>query len=162
MAFTFNGASKTITHSGGTLSVLEMWSRYVDWLAIGDNSKYGALLNTVGRDKPDIPLYVFLELGVTIVVTNNTIPTVVTDGVLKTSDDSDPFGGATVNVRYEKPGIAIGYSTTGGSGPSAESIAAAVITALRNATPLIPVNVKNIKDQTVAGSGTKADPWRPV
>ena len=131
MAFTFNGAAKTITHSGGALSVMEMWSRYVDWLAIGDNSKYGDLLTTVGRDEDDIPLYVFLEAGVTIVVSNNSVPTVVTDGVLKTRSGGDPFGGAVVNARYQAPGIAIGYSTSGGStGPSAESIADAVRTML--------------------------------
>ena len=88
MAFTFDGAAKTITHSGGTLSVAEMWSRYVDWLSVGDNSKYGSMLYTVGRDKDDIALYVFLEPGVRIVVSNNTIPTVVTAGVLKTRHDT--------------------------------------------------------------------------
>ena len=127
MAFTFNGAAKTITHSGGTLSVAEMWSRYVDWLATGDNSKYGELLTTVGRDQDDIPLYVFLETGVTIVISNNSIPSPVVDGVLKTRSGGDPFGGAVVNARLKEPGIAIGYSTTGGtSGPSAGEIAAAV------------------------------------
>lgn len=126
MAFTFNGAAKTITHSGGTLSVAEMWSRYVDWLATGDNSKYGELLTTVGRDQDDIPLYVFLETGVTIVISNNSIPSPVVDGVLKTRSGGDPFGGAVVNARLKEPGIAIGYSTSGSVGPSAESIAAAV------------------------------------
>lgn len=126
MAFTFDGVAKTITHSGGTLSVAEMWSRYVDWLSVGDNSKYGSMLYTVGRDKDDIALYVFLEPGVRIVVSNNTIPTVVTAGVLKTSDDSDPFGGAVVNVRYDKPVSAIGYSSNGVTGPSAADIVAAV------------------------------------
>lgn len=126
MALTFNGATRTITWSGGPLSVREMWSRYVDWLAEGDNSKHGSMLYTVGMDKDDIPLYVFLEPGVTIVVTNNTVITTVYDGVLKTADDSDPFGGAVVNVRYQAPGIAIGYSTSGTNGPSAADIAAAV------------------------------------
>ena len=131
MAFTFNGAAKTITHSGGTLSVAEMWSRYVDWLATGDNSKYGELLTTVGRDQDDIPLYVFLETGVTIVISNNSIPSPVVDGVLKTRSGGDPFGGAVVNARLKEPGIAIGYSTTGGtSGPSAGEIADAVRTML--------------------------------
>ena len=43
----------------------------------------------------------------------------------------DPFGGAVVNARLKEPGIAIGYSTTGGtSGPSAGEIADAVRTML--------------------------------
>lgn len=126
MSFTFNGATKTISFTGGSLSVREMWSRYMDWLAEGDNSKYLPMLRTVGMDTPDIPFYLFLELGVTVVVANTTLPTVVGDGVLKTGDGRDPFGGAVVNVRYEAPGIAIGYSTSGSTGPTAESIAAAV------------------------------------
>ena len=173
MAFTFDGAAKTITHSGGTLSVAEMWSRYVDWLAVGDNSKYGSLLYTVGRDKDDIALYVFLEQGVRIVVSNNTIPTVVTAGVLKTSDDSDPFGGAVVNVRYDKPVSAIGYSTTGGTaGPSAADIAAAVL-AMAQITPIYS-DVRKVNGDTIIGhgippaydnTGTMTDPgapWRPA
>ena len=172
MAFTFDGAAKTITHSGGTLSVAEMWSRYVDWLAVGDNSKYGDLLTTVGRDENDIQLYVFLEPGVTIVVTDNTLPTNVVDGVLKTRSGGDPFGGAVVNVRYEAPGIAIGYSTTGSTGPSASDIAAALLAAL-NATT-IPTDVRKVNGDTIIGHGipptydntgtmtTPGDPWRPA
>ena len=54
------------------------------------------------------------------------------------------------------------FSTTavGGSGPSAESIAAAVLAAL-NATT-IPVNIKQVNDVTVQGAGTKLNPWQPV
>ena len=147
MTFTFDGAAKTITHSGGTLSVAEMWSRYVDWLAVGDNSKYGDLLTTVGRDENDIPLYVFLEPGVIIVVTDNSIPSPVVDGVLKTRSGGDPFGGAVVNARLVEPGIAIGYSTTGSTGPSASDIAAALLAAL-NATT-IPVNVVKTNGQAL-------------
>ena len=54
------------------------------------------------------------------------------------------------------------FSTTavGGSGQSAESIAAAVLAAL-NATT-IPVNIKQVNDVTVQGAGTKLNPWQPV
>ena len=57
---------------------------------------------------------------------------------------------------------ATAYTTTsvGGSGPSAESIAAAVLAAL-NATT-IPVNIKQVNDVTVQGAGTKLNPWQPV
>ena len=52
------------------------------------------------------------------------------------------------------------FSTTavGGSGPSAESIAAAVIAAL-NATT-IPVNNTLINGAPVIGDGSEANPWR--
>ena len=57
---------------------------------------------------------------------------------------------------------ATAYTTTavGGSGPSAESIAAAVLTALQGTT--IPVNIKQVNDVTVQGAGTKLNPWQPV
>ena len=57
---------------------------------------------------------------------------------------------------------ATAYTTTsvGGSGPSAESIAAAVLAAL-NATT-IPVNTVQINSKPLAGSGTPADPMRPA
>lgn len=55
---------------------------------------------------------------------------------------------------------ATAYTTTavGGSGPSAESIAAAVLTALQ-ATP-IPVNNTLINGAPVIGDGSEANPWR--
>lgn len=110
-----------------------MWQHYVEWLAVPGNRKYFPLMTTIGRNVPDIPLYVFLAEGVVIIVANTSVPTVVTNGGLKTAG-GDPFGGAVVNVRYEQPGVAIGYTTGGTSGPSAASIAAAIIGAM-NATP---------------------------
>lgn len=54
------------------------------------------------------------------------------------------------------------YITTsvGGSGPSAESIAAAVLAAL-NATT-IPVDVQKMNGAEVIGDGSVAEPWRGV
>ena len=54
------------------------------------------------------------------------------------------------------------FSTTavGGSGPSAESIAAAVVSALQATT--IPVNNTLINGAPVIGDGSEANPWRGV
>lgn len=111
-------------------------------------------------DSEDIPLYLFLEDGVIFVVLDNSAPTIFYDGTIKTYDRHDPFGGAVVNVRYRDPGIAIGYSTSGGSGPSAESIAAAVVAALQATT--IPANNILINGAPVIGDGSEANPWRGV
>lgn len=54
----------------------------------------------------------------------------------------------------------IGTMPEGGSYPSAESVAAAVLAALQ-ATP-IPANIKQVNDVTVQGSGIPADPMRPA
>ena len=161
MAITFDGQARTITLSTpGEISVRKVWSDYVDWLAVGDNSKHWPMLATVGMDSEDIPLYLFLEDGVIFVALDNSAPIVFYEGTIKTYDGHEPFGGAVVNVRYRDPGIAIGYSTTGTSGPSAESIAAAVVSALQGTT--IPVNIKQVNDVTVQGAGTKLNPWQPV
>ena len=54
------------------------------------------------------------------------------------------------------------FSTTavGGSGPSAECIAAAVLAALQGTT--IPVNNTLINGAPVIGDGSEANPWRGV
>jgi len=54
------------------------------------------------------------------------------------------------------------FSTTavGGSGPSAESIAAAVLAALQGTT--IPVDAKKMNGADIIGTGSEADPWRGV
>lgn len=53
------------------------------------------------------------------------------------------------------------YITTsvGGSGPSAESIAAAILAAAQ-ITPIY-ADMRKVKGQTVTGSGTSGDPWGP-
>lgn len=57
---------------------------------------------------------------------------------------------------------ATAYTTTsvGGSGPSAESIAAAVLAALQ-ATP-IPVNIEAVNSIPIKGAGTPSNPWNPA
>jgi len=54
------------------------------------------------------------------------------------------------------------FSTTavGGSGPSAESIAAAVLAALQGTT--IPVDAQKMNGADIIGDGSEADPWRGV
>lgn len=71
---------------------------------------------------------------------------------------------ATINdtgVQVErKTSAAYATSSVGGSGPSAESIAAAVLAAL-NATT-IPVDAKKMNGAVVIGDGGEAQPWRGV
>ena len=54
------------------------------------------------------------------------------------------------------------FSTTavGGSGPSAESIAAAVVSALQGTT--IPVNIEAVNSIPIKGAGTPSNPWNPA
>ena len=57
---------------------------------------------------------------------------------------------------------ATAYTTTsvGGSGPSAESIAAAVLAALQGTT--IPVDALKMNGADIIGDGSEANPWRGV
>lgn len=66
-----------------------------------------------------------------------------------------------LGVTYGPTGIEyVGTMTEGGTYPSAESIAAAVVSALQGTT--ISVNIKQVNDVTVQGSGIPADPMRPA
>ncbi len=111
-----------------------------------------------------VPLYLFVLNGWKIRPMESDHTLYVTNGTLVVSGGGDPFvstlGDYTVRVVYQQPVQAIGYSTSGGSGPSAESIAAAVLSALQGTT--IPVNIKQVNDVTVQGAGTKLNPWQPV
>ena len=59
-----------------------------------------------------------------------------------------------------KTSAAFATTAVGGSGPSAESIVAAVLAAL-NATT-IPTNVKQVNSIPIKGSGVIGDTWGPV
>jgi len=162
VTITFDGQARTITLGmPGMVSVRAIWTQYIDWMSTGDNSKHHQMLFTVGMDTSDIPFYLFMADGVTMVVVDNTSPTIIYDGTLKTYDDRDPFGGAVANVRYQDPGIAIGYSTTGAAGPSAESIASAVLAAMQGTT--FQANVKAVNDTPITGLGLEPpNHWRPL
>lgn len=127
---TFDGINKLILLDSAALGLPDLYSRWKDWAATGSNSRYAVAFKTVGGDIPAIPLYLFLENGwrVKPMSANHTLT--VNDGVLEVTGGGDPFvdpaGSYIVRIVRQAPGIAIGYSTTGISGPSAADIAAAV------------------------------------
>ena len=65
-----------------------------------------------------------------------------------------------LGVSYGPTGLEYVGTMTGGSGPSASDIAAAVVAALGATT--IPVNTVQINSKPLTGSGTPADPMRPA
>jgi len=132
VAYTFNGVTKRITLSAGTvtLDLLDLHSRWKEWLLLG-NAGYEQAFRAVGGDIPAIPLYLFILNGWRIVPQSADHTLTVINGVFEVDGGGDPFvdpvGSFKIRINREAPGIAIGYSTTGGSaGPSAEAIAAAV------------------------------------
>lgn len=165
MAYTFNGVAKTITLSSGTvtLDLVDLHSRWKDWV-LAENAGFAQAFKTVGGDIPAIPLYLFLLNDWRIVPQSANHTLSITNGILEVDGGGEPFvdpaGSYAIRINRQTPGIAIGYSTTGGSGPSAESIAAAVLAAL-NATT-IPVDAKKMNGAPIIGTGQVGDNWRGV
>jgi hypothetical protein len=140
MALSFDGATKVITLSAGTtsLGVRDVWSRWVDWLLTGDNSKYLPAFEQVGGNDIDtgagtkIPIYAFLKNGWKIKPQEANHTLNVTDGILLVDGGGDPFNNTTgsyvVRVNYQQPVQAISFSTGGGTAPTAEEVADEVMT----------------------------------
>ena len=130
---TFDPATFRIILSTVTITATEIYSAWVDWAAVSDNAKYGAVFRQVGSDDLggglSIPPYFFLqgawrvrpmESNHNLTITGNLfvegggVPVVSTLGVYQ------------VNVNYTVPVQAQGISTAGSSAPTAAEIALAV------------------------------------
>lgn len=163
MAYTFNGSTKRITLSSVTLDLVDLHSRWKDWLLLG-NAGFEQAFRAVGGDIPAIPLYLFLLNGWRIVPMAADHTLTVTNGVLEVDGGGDPFidpaGSYKIHINRQTPGIAIGYSTSGTSGPSADTIAAAVLAALQ--ATAIPVNVTQFNGNSTKGTGRPGDPVTAV
>ena len=163
MAYTFNGVTKRITLSSGmvTLDLLDLHSRWKDWLLLG-NAGYEQAFRAVGGDIPAIPLYLFLlngwrvrpmEASHNLTITGNLfvdgggVPVVSTLGTYQ------------VNVNYTVPVQAQGIATSGSTGPTAGEIAAAILAAAQ-ITPIYS-DIRKVNNLAVDGTGTESDPWGP-
>lgn len=127
MGMTFDGPNKLIILTNGTssVSVRDLWSRWIDWYLTDDNSKYLPTFETVGGNDIDesegtkIPVYAFLLNGWKIrpQEANHTLK--VSDGILLVSGGGDPFvntlGNYVVRINYQQPVQAISF-VTGSSG----------------------------------------------
>lgn len=153
MAYTFNGTTKRITLSTGTvtLDLVDLHSRWKDWVLAG-NAECLLAFSTVGGEITEIPLYLFMQNGWLIVPQSANHTLTVTNGILVGQGSADPFtdpaGAYKIRINRQTPGIAIGYSTTGGSGPTAADIAAAVRSEL--ATEMARVDVAISTRATIA------------
>lgn len=138
MSISFDGASKRIILSSGTttLDVVDLYSRWKDWVLSSDNSKWAEAFAPVGGDDIDlaagtaVPLYAFLrnDWRVRPQEANHTLN--VTGGVLLVDGGGDPFvntlGAYIVRINYQQPVQAITVATGGSAAPSAEDVAEAV------------------------------------
>jgi len=162
MSYTFDGTNKRIVLGTATLVLADLWSRWKEWVLAG-NAQFLPALDTVGGDIAAIPLYLFPKNGWKIVPQAADHVLRVTGGVLATEDDSDPFvdpvGSYKIRINREAPAIAIGYSTSGGSGLSTDQAnrLARIEKFLRNKRITDPVTgrqtVYDDDDSTVLGEG---------
>lgn len=132
MGYIFDGINKRINLTTGTttISIRDMWSRWVEWYLIGDNSKFLPAFTQVGGDTIDlssgtsIPIYIFLQNGWKIKPQESSHTLSVTDGVLIVNGGGDPFvnttGNFIVRINYSQPVQAITVSTGGGGGLTVE------------------------------------------
>jgi hypothetical protein len=128
LAYIFNGASKRIDLTLGTteIGVRDLLSRWADWVAVSDNSKYLPAFNQVGGNVIDassgttIPIYAFLLNGWRIRPQEASHTLIVGDGILLVDGGGDPFlntlGSYTVRINYQQPLQAITVATGGGTG----------------------------------------------
>lgn len=123
MAITFDAATKRIVLDSTDVTVAEIWSRWADWAATSDNSKYLPAFRQVGGDDLGgglfIPLYFFLLNGwrVRPMESNHTL---VITGNLFVEGGGVPLvqtlGAFNVSAQYTVPVQAQGIATAGGGG----------------------------------------------
>lgn len=147
MSYTFDGPNKLVILPPGTVSlgVGDMYSRWKEWVALGDNLKYRQALRVVGGDPTvganTISSYFFLMNGWRVRPQEaNHILTV--KGTLLDEDGSDPFAATIglwrVRIVQVVPLLAetIMVSTGGTAGLTTEQ--AAMLSALAKIHGLIP------------------------
>lgn len=128
---TFDGPSKLIIlqpDDGLSLSVRHLWSRWADWVALGDNSKYPYAFEQMGGQEIDpgagtlIPIYIFLKNGWRVRPKEASHTLTVGDGILLVDGGGDPFvntlGSFTVRVNYQQPVQAISFATSNATTPA--------------------------------------------
>lgn len=163
MAYTFDGNTKRVTLPSGmvTLDLVDLHSRWKEWILAG-HAECLLAFSTVGGEITEIPLYLFMLNGWLIVPQSADHSLTVSNGILVGQGSADPFtdpiGSFKIRINRQVPGIAIGYSTSGGAGPSVADVVAGVMSAL-NATA-IPVDAKKMNGALIAGDGTSGNLWR--
>lgn len=128
MPITFEPANRRIVLDSVAVSAAEIWSAWVDWQAIGDNSKYPPAFRQVGGDELGdglfIPPYMFLlnnwrvrpmEANHSLTISGNLFVEGGGSPVVNT------LGAFNVSIQLTVPVQAQAFAT-GGVGPSASEI----------------------------------------
>jgi hypothetical protein len=132
MAISFDPTTKRIVLDRATVTATELYSRWVDWAAVGDNAKYGMVIRQVGSDDLGgglaIPPYYFLQ-GAWRVRPMEASHTLTLDGNLFVDGGGDPIvpalGNFNILAKTVVPVQAQAFSS-GGGGVTAGQVADAV------------------------------------
>jgi hypothetical protein len=130
---TFNGATKRIICDPGTtaISVVGIYSMWVDWALTGENLQYLSAFSEVGGNTIDadagtsVPVYAFLLNGWRISPDEASHTLAVTDGIILVEGGGDPFadtvGAFIVRINYQQPVQAITVSSGSGLSPTQDA-----------------------------------------
>jgi len=141
--FVFDGPNKRIhieasavVNGAVQFNVTELWSRYVDWLAIGDNSKYQQAMSVIGGQSIGggqyVGTYLFFrnDLGWRGVPPAIDGTSIVIDGAFYPQDSTLPvlenLPDQETSLVINRSAIVFGMDTSGTPAPTAAEIAAAV------------------------------------
>lgn len=147
MAITFDPTARRIVLDSVAVTAAEIWSRWVEWVALGDNSKHPSALRQVGGDELGsgllIPAYYFLQAGWrvrpmeashTLVITGNLFVDGGGQPVVQT------LGAFNVSVQYTVP-VQAQAVNTGGAVAGLTPAQAAQLQRVLDNTNLIPAIV---------------------
>jgi len=149
VGYSFDGQNRRVTLTTGTtgLDVRDCYSRWKDWVATDDNSKYLPAFSSVGGDPLGggvyVTTYLFLLNGWKVKPQEADHKLVVSGGVLGTVDASDPFvstdGDYNVLVQYSQPVRTETVSSGSGLSPEQATMLSelAKIHGLISGTPLV-------------------------
>ena len=166
MPIVIDPATKRLILDSASVTAQAVYVAWVDWVATSDNAKYLPAFSAVGGDALGgglfIPPYYFLRNGWRVRPMESNHNLTIT-GNLFVDGGGVPvvstLGTYQVNVNYTVPVQAQGIRTSGSTGPTAGEIASAVLAQLQ--ATAIPVNMVQVKGQTLSGAGSEADPWGP-
>ena len=120
----FDGLNKRIILDSTSVTAIDLWSRYMDWLAAdSQNAKWGLAMTQVGGDELGsglyIPIYIFLQNGWRVRPMESSHQLMIT-GNLFVAEGGSPLvntlGNYNVIAQYTVPVQAQAMSTSGGSG----------------------------------------------
>ena len=149
MAVTFDPAARRIILDSVYVTAVELWSRWSDWVAVGENSKWLPAMRSTGGEPLSggrvTPIYVFLQNGWRVRPMESSHLLTI-DGNLDTDDGSPPvvntLGDFNVSVQYTVPVLAQAIAVGGAVGLSPEQAAqlARIEKMLRNKQVTDPVD----------------------